>query len=61
MEGHLLRKKRKKTVRIAYVRYSILRHMQITPQYPGEGLLKLLIRQSVAERIHGTVGVAQKV
>lgn len=38
-----------------------LRHMQITSQYPGEGFLELLIRQSIAKWIHRTIGVAQKI
>lgn len=36
-------------------------HMQITSQYSGESFLKLLIRQGIAKRIHGTIGIAQKV
>lgn len=35
--------------------------MQVTLENPGEGLFELLIGQGVAEWIHGTVCVAQKV
>lgn len=38
-----------------------LRHVEVALEYPGEGLLELLIGEGVAKRVHGTVGVAEEV
>lgn len=41
--------------------YCLLRHMKITLEYPRESLFELLIRHGVTERIHGAIGVAEKI
>lgn len=39
----------------------VLRHVQVALEYPGEGLLELLVGEGVAEGVHGAVGVAEEV